>query len=231
MTENVYAPTYDASAQNTFVTKVFGWMTFALLLTAVASIATAQIAPTLIADNPGLMIGLIVVELGLVMGLSFGLHAIPPAIATGMFILYSLLNGVTLSVIFLIYTSGSIAMTFFVTAGTFGAMTIYGLTTQRDLTSLGSLAFMGLIGVILGSVVNWFLASEALYWLVTYVGIAVFVGLTAYDAQKIKQIGAGMGTSRKGGQIQKAAVMGALSLYLDFVNLMLLLLRVLGRRR
>ena len=162
-------------------------------------------------------------------GLSWGVNRMSPAIAMGAFLFYAALNGLTLSVIFLVYTAESIGLTFFITAGTFGAMCIYGATTKRDLTSLGSLCFMALFGLILASVVNIFWHSSGLYWVVTYAGVLIFVGLTAYDAQKIKQMhAAGMeGTD----QDRKAAILGALALYLDFINLFLYLLRIFGRRK
>jgi hypothetical protein len=145
-----------------------------------------------------------------------------------MFFAYAFLNGLTLSVIFLVYTKTSIAGTFFVTAGTFAAMSIYGYTTEKDLTSMGSFMMMALIGVIIASVVNFFLRSPAIYWIITYAGVAIFVGLTAYDAQQIKAMSAagfsGSEDERKG------AVIGALRLYLDFINLFLLLLRIFGRQ-
>jgi FtsH-binding integral membrane protein len=145
-----------------------------------------------------------------------------------MFFAYAFLNGLTLSVIFLVYTKTSIASTFFVTAGTFAAMSVYGYTTKRDLTSMGSFMTMALIGIIIASVVNFFLRSPAVYWVITYAGVAIFVGLTAYDAQQIKAMSAagfaGSEDERKG------AVIGALRLYLDFINLFLLLLRIFGRQ-
>jgi len=146
-----------------------------------------------------------------------------------LFFLYSALNGLTLSVIFLAYTRASIANTFFVTAGTFGAMSFYGYTTQRDLTSWGSFLFMGLIGIILASVVNIFLRNEMVYWVVTYAGVLIFVGLTAYDTQKLKAMAmAGFADEETE---RKTAVLGALTLYLDFINLFLMLLRIMGSRR
>ena len=141
-----------------------------------------------------------------------------------------MLNGLTLSTIFLVYTQSSIASTFFVTAATFGCMSMYGYTTQRDLTSLRSFLFMGLIGLIVASLVNIFLQSGPLYWILTYAGVAIFMGLTAYDTQKIKELSRVMGT-QDSESFQKVAIMGALRLYLDFVNLFLYLLRVFGKRR
>jgi FtsH-binding integral membrane protein len=136
---------------------------------------------------------------------------------------------VTLSIIFAVYTTASIAGTFFVTAGMFGAMAAIGWITKRDLSSLGSILFMALIGLILASIVNIFVANEALYWIITYAGVAIFCGLTAYDMQKIKKIQES-GVDAYSEQGKKAAVMGALALYLDFINLFLFLLRIFGRR-
>ncbi len=173
--------------------------------------------------------GLIIAELGLVMTLSAAIGRLQATTATLMFFAYSALNGLTLSAIFIAYTSASIANTFFVTAGTFGAMSLYGYATKRDLTSWGSFLFMGLIGVIIASVVNIFLRSEMIYWVVTYAGVIVFVGLTAYDTQQIKAMALqGFGDEESE---RKGAVIGALRLYLDFVNLFLMLLNIFGRRR
>ena len=146
-----------------------------------------------------------------------------------MFFLYSALTGITFSVIFVIYTSESLASTFLITAGTFGAMSFYGYVTKKDLTSIGNLCFMGLIGVIIASVVNLFFPSSFLYTVTTYIGVLVFVGLTAYDTQKIKQMGPSVQTGTEAER--KASIIGALRLYLDFINLFLMLLRLFGRRR
>jgi FtsH-binding integral membrane protein len=146
-----------------------------------------------------------------------------------VFVGYSALTGLTLSVIFLVYTAESLATTFFVTAGTFGLMSAYGYVTKRDLTGLGSFLMMGLIGMVLASVVNMFFNNSTVYWITTYIGILIFVGLTAYDTQKIKQMSA---LGLEGGEMeQKGAIMGALRLYLDFINLFLLLLRLMGNRK
>jgi len=220
-----------AAVQTGFVGRVYNWMGLGLATTAVVAMITAS-SPTLINfvfGNHFIFFGLILGELGLVVALSAAIGRLQATTAALMFFGYSALNGLTLSVIFLAYTSASIANTFFVTAGMFGVMSLYGYATKRDLTSWGSFLFMGLIGIILASVVNLFMQSEAIYWLVTYAGIIVFVGLAAYDAQKIKQMAAyGFGNEEAE---RKSAVIGALSLYLDFVNLFLMLLNILGRRR
>ena len=163
------------------------------------------------------------------MALSAALPRLSYATAGILFLLYSGLNGLTMAAIFLVYTLGSVGGVFLITAGTFGAVAFYGATTKRDLSSVGSLAFMGLIGIILASIVNIFLNSSALSWIISYVGVAVFVGLTAYDMQKLKQIHES--ASLRGEEAAKVAIHGALRLYLDFVNLFLMLLRIFGNRR
>jgi FtsH-binding integral membrane protein len=217
--------------QSDFVRKVYNWMGLGLATTAVVSLFTASSPAmlSLIFGNQLVFLGLILGELGLVVALSAAINRIQASTAVLMFFIYSALNGMTLSVIFLAYTQASIASTFFVTAGTFGAMSLYGYTTRRDLTSWGSFLFMGLIGVVLASLANLFFRSEAIYWVVTYCGVLVFVGLTAYDTQKIKAMAyQGFMDAESA---RKGAVIGALQLYLDFINLFLLLLRIFGRRR
>jgi uncharacterized protein len=220
-----------AAAQGDFIRRVFNWMGLGLATTAVVALYTAS-SPTLqgyVFGNPIFFFGLIIGQLGLVIVLSAAINRLQASTATLLFFLYSALTGLTLSVVFLAYTRASIASTFFVTAGTFGVMSFYGYTTQRDLTSWGSFLFMGLIGIILASVVNIFLHSEAIYWIVTYAGILIFVGLTAYDTQTLKQMAVRGFADEE--MERKSAVMGALRLYLDFINLFLMLLRVMGNRR
>jgi len=217
--------------ERNFITKVYGWMSFALIITGVVAMVTASspLLLSIVLGNRIVFFALIIAELLLVGYLSAAVRtmSVPAAIVT--FILYSALNGLTLSVIFLVYTAGSIASTFFITAGTFGAMSIYGYFTKRDLTSMGNLCTMALIGIIIASVVNIFLHSPAVYWTTTYLGIIIFVGLTAYDTQKIKNLNiiGNEGTDED----KKEAIMGALTLYLDFINLFLMLLRVFGQKR
>jgi len=179
--------------------------------------------------NQIVFFGLILSELALVFYLSFRIAKMSVQAASVAFVVYSLLNGLTLSIIFLAFTAGSLASTFFVTAGTFGFMSAYGYFTKTDLTRIGNICFMALIGLILATVVNIFWNNSALYWITTYVGVLIFVGLTAYDTQKIKRIGQMVDEGSDEGK--KAAVMGALALYLDFINLFLMLLRIFGRRR
>jgi len=215
---------------SSFLTSVYGWMTAGLGLTAVVALFTAssQAMLQLVFGNRLVFFGLIIAELGLVIALSAAIRRLSATAATGLFLLYAALSGVTFAAIFLAYTSSSIASAFFVTAGTFGAMSLYGYLTKRDLSSWGSFFFMGLIGFLLASLVNLWLQSALIYWVTTYLGIFIFVGLTAYDTQKIKALGA---AGLSGAEHRKAAILGALTLYLDFVNLFLLLLRLFGRRR
>ncbi|MBT3182051.1 MAG: Bax inhibitor-1/YccA family protein [Deltaproteobacteria bacterium] len=220
-----------SEVQKRFITKVYGWMCAALLTTGLVSYYTISNDNLMqrIFQSPVLLIGLIIVELALVMILSAAINKLSSQAATGLFFLYSALTGVTISVVVLVYTKESITSTFLITAGTFGAMSFYGYVTKRDLTSIGNLAFMGLIGIIIASIVNIFIQSTSLYTIITYIGVLVFVGLTAYDTQKIKGMGAYL---QEGSQEeQKGAIIGALRLYLDFINLFLMLLRIFGRRR
>ena len=231
MNQQAYPIPVDNIAVKEFITKVFGWMAFALSVTAIVAMYVAS-SPSLVETfiyNRIAFFVLIFAELGLVIYLTARIEKMSSTQASAVFIGYSILNGLTLSVIFVIYTSESIASTFFVTSATFGVMAAYGYFTKKDLTTIGNIAFMGLIGIIIASVVNWFLKSEMLYWIVTYIGILIFVGLTAYDTQKIKKIGESVTADSETGK--KSAILGALRLYLDFVNLMLLLLRVMGRRK
>ncbi len=218
-------------ASTIFLAKVFNWMAIGLAVTGVVAYMTAEsgMARTLIASP--LFFILVLAELGMVFFLSARIDKIQPATATGLFLGYSLLNGLTLSVIFLAYTRASIASTFLVTAGMFGAMAIYGLVTKRDLSGMGSFMFMGLVGILLASIVNIFLKSSGLYWAISAIGVLVFVGLTAYDVQKIKNIGE-EGIMQQGeSAIRRGAIIGALALYLDFINLFLMLLRFFGGSR
>nr|WP_229376765.1 Bax inhibitor-1/YccA family protein [Fibrella aquatilis] len=212
------------------MSQVYGWMSIALLITAVVSIYTAssETLLTMIFSNRLVFYGLLIGEVLMVMGLSAAINKLTPTAATALFIAYAALNGLTMAVIFLLYTGSSIASTFFITAGTFGAMSAYGYFTKTDLSSWGNLLFMGLIGLIIASVVNIFLHSETVYWITSFVGVLIFTGLTAYDTQRIKaMITLGLTPQEE----RKGAIMGALRLYLDFVNMFLYLLRFFGNRR
>ncbi len=213
--------------QVSFMTRVYGWMSVALLITGFVALFTAATPAVInfIFSKPLVFWGLFIAEIILVGYLSARLETMSSNAATAIFLGYSAVNGLTLSAIFLIYTAGSIASTFFVTAITFAIMSAYGYFTKTDLTKIGNLLFMALIGMVIASVVNFFLKSETLYWITTYIGVIIFVGLIAYDTQKIKEMNI-IGTDDR-----KGAIMGALMLYLDFINLFLLLLRILGGRR
>ena len=210
---------------------VYIWMTLALAATGL----TAMFVAEYLTKHPdmfsgGLFIGLAIAEVALVFILSARVNKMSFATAGIMFAAYSVLNGATMSVLFLAYTMESIASTFFITAGTFGAMALIGSVTKTDLTKFSSLMGMALIGLIIASVVNLFWANSTLYWIITYVGVLLFVGLTAYDAQNIKNMLQQYGTEENDAT-QKVALMGSLSLYLDFINLFIYLLRILGTRR
>ncbi|MFZ0928758.1 MAG: Bax inhibitor-1/YccA family protein [Syntrophobacteraceae bacterium] len=217
-----------AIVQTEFIRRVYNWMALGLAVTALTSLFALNSGLIYSLLSPGVMLVLILAELGIVIALSAAIGKLQSSTALLMFFAYSFLNGLTLATIFLAYTKASIASTFFVTAGTFAAMSVYGYTTKRDLTSMGSFLMMGLIGIIIASFVNFFFSSPAFYWLITYAGIAIFVGLTAYDAQKIKEMAYGGFAGSE--EERKGAVIGALRLYLDFINLFLLLLRIFGRR-
>ena len=216
--------------ERAFISRVYLWMTAALMLTAVIASAVANDAAFMLQlATTGLIWVFFVAEILLVIVLSAAINRLSTTAATAIFFAYAALNGVTLSLIFWVYTDASIGVTFLVTAGTFGVMSLIGFVTQRDLTRLGGLLIMGLIGFLIASVVNLFLQSEGIYWLTTFAGIAIFVGLIAYDTQKLKRMAV---TVQANGEVaHKASIVGALALYLDFINLFLLLLRLFGRRR
>ncbi len=213
-------------AERNFVNRVYQWMAAGLALTGFVALWTAGQPGILQALSGGAFLVLAVAEIGLVWWLSASIMKLSPGAAIAGFLVYSALNGLTLSFIFLVYTGASIATTFFITAGTFAGVSLFGWVTKTDMSSLRGYLFMGLIGVLLGSIVNIFLHSSALYWLVTYAGLAVFIGLTAYDTQMIKQM-----HRDAGAKSEQIAVLAALRLYLDFINMFILLLRLFGRRR
>lgn len=216
----------------TYMAQVYGWMTCGLLLTAFVSWFAARTPAVmeLVFANRMTFFGLIIAQLAVVFVLSGLVHKLSGGVATALFMLYSALTGLTMASIFLVYTYSSIASTFFVTAGMFGAMSFYGYTTKRDLSRFGSLLFMALIGIVLASLVNFWLKSPALMWAITYIGVVVFVGLTAYDTQRLKNMGEGINVDDKE-NLRRFSIMGALTLYLDFINLFLMLLRIFGNRR
>ena len=210
--------------------KVYVWMTLALVITGFTAygVATSPGVLQLIFGNQILFWGMIIAELALVIGVSAAINRLSLTTATLMFILYSVINGALFSSIFLIYTASSIATVFFITAGTFGVMALIGYTTKTDLTSIGKYLFMALIGLIIATLVNMFIKSEGFTYILSYIGVLIFVGLTAYDSQKIKQMLLQAPDAGEGAQ--KLALLGALTLYLDFINLFIYLLRIFGRR-
>jgi len=212
--------------------RVYSWMALGLLVTAMTA-AFVSVSPLfqVLAGQPILFFVLLIAELGLVIGLSWGINRISPATAVLLFFAYAALNGLTLSVLFVVYTLGSVAYTFFATAALFGVMSVIGYTTKMDLSKMGSFLLMGLIGLIIAMVVNMFWASTALGWIVTFIGILLFLGLTIYDTQRIKRMTAA--ALRQGNEDVQArmGILGALALYLDFINLFLFILRLTGRRR
>ncbi len=211
--------------------KVFVWMTLALAITGLTAygVATSPTILSLIFSSKVTFFGLIIAEFALVFAISGAINRLSLSTATMLFILYSVINGATLSSIFFAFSVATIGKVFFITAGTFGAMALVGYTTKTDLTSMGKLLFMALLGIIIASVVNMFVGSSGLDLILSYVGVLVFVGLTAYDTQKIKQMC--QAAPDAGESAQKLALIGALSLYLDFINLFLYLLRIFGNNR
>ena len=226
-----YSQEQEIAETKRFFVRVYGWMTLALVITGLMAYKAA-ISPEIMQFIFGerfVFFGLIILELVLVGVLTSAIHKMTAVTATAVFALYSLLNGLTMSSIFLLYTSESIANVFFIAAGTFAAMSAYGYFTKKDLTKIGNILFMALIGLIIASLVNMFLQSEMLYWISSYVGVLIFVGLIAYDTQKLKELNVigNEGTDDD----RKEAIIGALTLYLDFINLFLYLLRIFGRRK
>lgn len=219
------------ATQSGFMSRVYTWMCFGLVLTAGVSFFTVTTPAVLefVFKTPGVFMGLLIAELVMVLGYSFLANRVSSQVASLLFITYAAMNGLTLSVIFLAYTATSIASTFFISAGMFGAMAMYGAITKRDLTQVGSFAFMGLIGVIIASVVNMFMRSDAMGWVISFCGVIVFTLLTAYDTQRVKAMGMRFTTDSEASR--KASIGMALTLYLDFINLFLNLLRIFGRRR
>ena len=210
--------------------KVYLWMTMALAITGFTAygVATSPGILQTIYANPAVMWGVIIAELILVITVSGAINRLSLSVATLLFIVYSVLNGALLSSVFLVYTASSVATVFFNTAGTFAAMALIGYTTKTDLSSMGKILLMALIGMIIATIVNLFVKSTGLELIISYIGVLVFVGLTAYDSQKIKQMLLQAPDASEGAQ--KVALLGALSLYLDFINLFLYLLRIFGRR-
>jgi FtsH-binding integral membrane protein len=223
-------PAEIARPESGFLQRVFMWMFIGLLVTGgtAAAIGSSDQLLTDITENPLILLAVIAAQLGLVFFISFRINSISPTTATVLFLIYAATVGVTFALIFELYTAQSIFTTFLITAGMFGALAAWGALTDMDLSKLGAIAFMALIGLILATIVNIFWANETLYWITTYAGVAIFAALTAYDMQKLTQISKqGLTGDAEG----RAAIMGALALYLDFINLFLFLLRIFGRSR
>ena len=210
--------------------EVYLWMTLALVITGITAYGVANSPGILraIYENQMLFWILVIAEFALVIGVSAAINKLSLTTATLMFILYSVINGALMSYIFLAYTASSIATVFFITAGTFGAMALIGYTTKTDLSSMGKFLFMALVGLVIATLVNLFIKSDGLTMILSYVGVLVFVGLTAWDSQKIKQML--LQAPDAGESAQKLALLGALTLYLDFINLFIYLLRIFGKR-
>jgi FtsH-binding integral membrane protein len=212
-----------------FLRSVYGWMCLGLGITAAVAYVVAG-SPTVlraIAGNRAIFWGLIIAQLGVVFVMSARVHKLSPGAAGGLFIGYSALTGMTMAFVLLAYTGASVASTFIVTAGMFGAMALYGTTTSKSLAGWGQFLFMGLVGVVLASIVGIFWQSDALQFVISFCGVIVFTGLAAYDAQRLRN----MALALPDGQVGAYAIVGALSLYLDFINLFLMLLRLFGGRR
>ncbi len=214
-----------------FLLRVYNWMAMGLAITGLTAFAvsSSESMIELFIMNRIMFFGLIIGQFLLVMAISAGINKMPSIVAVGAFFLYAFLNGLTLSVLFLVYTSASIYSTFLICSMMFASVSVLGYITKMDLSKMGSFLFMALIGLIIASVVNMFLANSTLYWIISYAGVLIFVGLTAYDTQKIKQMAYSMEAGSEQGK--KGAILGALTLYLDFINMFIFLLRILGNRK
>ena len=230
--ENLYDSSYKSTTGTSVLSmvmrKVYGRMFLALVVTALTSlyVASSPAILSVVLGNRAVFFGLMIAELAVVFVVSGMLNKLSTTTATLLFYLYAVLNGVVFSSIFVVYDLGSIASTFFITAGVFGAMSVYGMVTKNDMNKFGSYCIMGLFGLIIASIVNIFVASSTLDWIISLFGVALFIGLTAWDTQKIKNVAYVTDPSQTG----KLATIGALSLYLDFINLFLYLLRIFGGR-
>ena len=224
---------------NSFIRSVYNWMAIGLALTGFTAYFVAH-SPAMLSllfqvvgnrvQPTFLFYGLIIAELAFVFTLSARVAKMKASTATALFVAYSALNGATLSSIFLLYTASSITSVFFICAGTFAAASMFGWITKRDLTGVGQFMFMGLIGIIIASVVNMFMQSTGMHMIIGYIGVIIFVGLTAYDTQKLKYMASSQPADATPAMMRKGAIIGALALYLDFINLFLMLLRIFGNR-
>ena len=217
---------------NAAMARVYLWMFTGLLLTTIVAYiaSTSETILRFVFGTPFVMLGLFVVEIGLVIAISAAIMKLSPAKALTLFFLYAALNGVTMSVIFLAYTSGTVIMAFGTTSVLFGIMSVVGYTTKSDLTKWGPILLMGLVGIIIASIANMFLASSTLDWIITYAGILLFLALIVYDTKYIKTMTAKFAATGDGQMVNRIGVLGALKLYLDFINLFLFTLRLFGRK-
>ncbi len=234
--ENIPLPVSDVKLQEIFskaMTQVYLWMAMGLMVTAVVAVVvvSSPFLLGLIFSSRIVFYGLLILEFVLVLAVSRVVMTVSSGAGLALFFLYAAVNGLTLSVVFLVYQLGTIGLAFITTAVTFGIMSVVGYTTKQDLTRWGGLLFMALIGLIVASIVNLFLASSALDWVITYAGILIFMGLTVYDTNRIKKMTYALAAQGETNIVDRVAVMGALRLYLDFINLFLYILRLLGRRR
>jgi FtsH-binding integral membrane protein len=228
-----YQGQQSAVLVNKFIRSVYNWMALGLGLTGLTAffVASTPALLELIFGNQLIFFGLIIGELALVFSISARIQKMQASTATALFLFYSALNGATLASILLIYTMSSIASTFFICALTFGATSVFGMVTKKDLTGVGQFMFMGLIGIIIASVVNIFIGSSVMNMAISYLGVFIFVGLTAYDTQKLKHMALTQPDGLDAGALRKGAILGALTLYLDFINMFLFMLRIFGASR
>lgn len=229
--QNQGAVTSAVDVSKRFLLNVYNWMTIGLALTGLTAffLSSSTTFTDFLIENTGVFWVLLILQIVVVFALSFAINKIPAIVAIGAFLFYSFLTGVTFSVLFMVFTGESIALTFFICAGMFASVSVYGYITKRDLSGLGTFMYMGLIGLILATVVNIFLQNSVIYWITTYAGVIIFTGLTAWDTQKIKNLSKEVDYGTEQGK--KIAILGALTLYLDFINLFLMLLRLFGERK
>jgi len=228
----MYTAQFGKKESNQLLRSVYNWMMVGLLVSGLTAfmVSHSELLTQMLFGNPYMIWVLFLIEIGLVIAISSGINKMDVSTARILFILFSFVDGLTLAVIFMAYTDTSIATTFFVASMTFGVMSIYGYFTDTDLSSWGTLLFVGLIGIIIAIVVNFFLHSPIMNWWISVIGVIIFVGLTAYDTQKIKQMGEEI-LEESQESLRRVAIVGALSLYLDFINLFIMLLELLGNRR
>ncbi len=233
LNSNIYDRELSRHDTNVLLNSVYQWMMVGLLISALSAFMVVHSATMLhlLFGNPYMIWVLFLIELGLVVAISAGINKMDVSTARVLFILFSIVDGMTLASIFIVYTEASIATTFFIAAATFGVMSLYGYFTDTDLSSWGNLLFAALIGLIIAMVVNFFLKSPAFEWWLSVIGVIIFVGLTAYDTQKIKALGEAMAEDGDPQSLGRIAIVGALTLYLDFINLFILMLEFFGNRR